>query len=529
MNESCDVLVIGGGGAAVRAAVEAAQHGGNVIIVSKGAFGRSGTSPLGLHGFAATLRQDDSEETLAADILRTGCNINDVDLVRTAARESRHEVALLEKLGVRFLHNPDGSYYIYGGGGHSVPHNIILDEASNGASPVVLLGIEAWKKGVRLIDAVMITDLLVDNDRAAGAIGIDHEQRICTFSAGAVVLAAGGANRAYPNVVPRISHPMYGTTGDGYALALHAGLSLVDMEFVNFRDSPPATPMHGTYVNAKGERFMARYDPIRKEEAPRGKVVEALFREMQAGNGPIHIEIDVKDPKAFDFLAEEYRSYVRATLEGKSPPVTITFQRVLGGARMNPDASSEIDGLYLSGENAGGFHGADRMQGAAFLETQVFGHLAGLNAALFARGKTRRALSQGLVEPPSERIRRLLERREGPRASDLLKKIHTITWNCGSIVREASGLRKGLADLAEVREELEKAVGSHPFEVLEVSALALTAETILQSALAREESRGTHLRSDFPEARETMARKHICLRSDTKGVLQVSVVPSHPG
>ena len=292
MHDECDVLVIGGGGAAVRAAVEAAQHGAEVMMVNKGSFGRSGTSPLALHGFAATLHRDDSEETLVADILRTGCNINDVNLVRTAARESRQEVALLEKLGVRFLRNADGSYYIYGGGGHSVPHNIIVDEASNGVSPVVLLGIEAWKKGVRLIDGVMITDLLIDNGRAVGAIGIDREQRIHTFSAGAIVLAAGGANRAYPNVVPRISHPMYGTTGDGYVLALQAGLALVDMEFVNFRDSPPATPIHGTYVNAKGERFMARYDPIRKEGAPRGKVVEALFREMQAGNGPIHIEID---------------------------------------------------------------------------------------------------------------------------------------------------------------------------------------------------------------------------------------------
>ncbi|OGP65140.1 MAG: hypothetical protein A2170_05720 [Deltaproteobacteria bacterium RBG_13_53_10] len=529
MEHECDVLVIGGGGAAVRAAVEAVQHGGDILMVNKGAFGRSGTSPLALHGFAATLHHDDSEETLVADILRTGCNINDVNLVRMAARESRQEVALLEKLGVRFLRNADGSYYIYGGGGHSVPHNIIVDEASNGVNPVVLLGMEAWKKGVHLIDGVMMTDLLIDNGRAVGAIGIDREQRIHAFSAGAIVLAAGGANRAYPNVVPRISHPMYGTTGDGYVLALQAGLALVDMEFVNFRDSPPATPIHGTYVNAKGERFMDRYDPIRKEGAPRGKVVEALFREMQAGNGPIHIEIDAKESDTFDFLAEEYKSYVRATREGKRPPVTITFQRVLGGARMNPDTSSEIEGLYIAGENAGGFHGADRLQGAAFLETQVFGRLAGMNSALFARSRTRKEVSKGLLVSPRERIRKISERTEGPRVADLMKKVHTVTWDHGSIVRGANGIKKGLADLGDIREELGKAVGGNPFEVLEVSALALTAETILRSALAREESRGTHLRNDFPDSKEAMARKHICLRYDTPGALQVSVVPSHLG
>ena len=236
-----------------------------------------------------------------------------------------------------------------------------------------------------------------------------------------------------------------------------------------------------------------------------------------------------QESEIFDFLAEEYRSYVRAYREGKRPPVTITFQRVLGGARMNPDASSEIEGLYIAGENAGGFHGADRLQGAAFLETQVFGHLAGVNAALFARSRTRKELNKGLLESPRERIRKISQRTEGPQAADVMKKVHTVTWDYGSIVREANGIKKGLAGLGEIREELGKAVGSNPFEVLEVSALALTAEAIFRSALAREESRGTHLRNDFPDSKEAMARKHICLRCDTQGALQVSVVASHPG
>ena len=118
MDYQCDVLVIGGGGAAARAAVEAA-HGREVIMVDKGSFGRSGTSPLALHGFATRLHHDDSEEVLLTDILRTGANVNDVDLVRTAARESPNEIARLEQIGVRFRHNDDGSYYIYGGGGQN--------------------------------------------------------------------------------------------------------------------------------------------------------------------------------------------------------------------------------------------------------------------------------------------------------------------------------------------------------------------------------------------------------------------------
>jgi len=526
MNYECDVLVIGGGGAAVRAAVEAARHQIKVIMVDRGSFGRSGTSPLGLHGFATVLHREDSEATLVADILRTGCNVNDLDLVRTAVQESCREVTLLEELGVRFFRNPDGSYYIYAAGGHSVPHNIILDEASNGMNPVALMGIQAWKQGVRLIDGIAVVEILVDNGRALGAMGIDRTQRIHTFSAGAVVLAAGGANRVYPNVVPRISHPMYGTTGDGYLLALQAGLSLVDMEFVNFRESPPATPIHGTYVNARGERFMAKYDPVRKEGAPRGKVVEALYREIQAGHGPIHIEIEDQEGASFDFLPEEYRAYIRAYREGKRPPVTITFQRVLGGARITSNASSEIAGLYVAGENAGGFHGADRLPGGAFLETQVFGRLAGMNAADFAQSRERKPLSENLVQDSCRRVSNLWERKEGPRAADLLKQIHELMWNHGSIVREERGLTKAVGEIEEIRRAFEKSVSGDRFEAWNVRALAITAEAILRAALAREESRGTHRRNDFPQSKGDLTEKHICLRRDPHGMLQTSVVPS---
>jgi succinate dehydrogenase/fumarate reductase flavoprotein subunit len=391
---------------------------------------------------------------------------------------------------------------------------------------VAVLGKEAWKTGVQLLDGIMIAKLLVDNGRVLGAIGIDRAKKIYTFSAGAVVLAAGGANRIYPNVVPRISHDMYGTTGDGFALALHAGLSLVDMEFANFRDTPPAAGFRGTYINAKGEPFMAKYDPLWKEKAPRGKVVEAIFREMQAGRGPIYIEIDNESERAAEILPEEYKSYVRFCKEGKPPPVTITFQRLLGGARINPDASSEIGGLYIAGENAGGFHGADRLQGAAFLETQVFGRFAGVGAAEFTHNKKRKKLSESLVKNYRDKVFKNLDREEDPKRSEILKKIHKLTWTHASIVRDAEGLKRGLSAIEKLREELSGDLGCNGFEVLEVKNLALTAEIVMRAALARQETRGTHLRSDFPGAKEEMARRHInvCYKKD--GEIEAKVVPS---
>jgi len=523
---NCDVLVIGGGGAAVRAAVEAAGYGVKVLLIDKGRFERSGSSPLALHGLASVLHRDDSEETLISDLMCTGCGINDLDLVHAAVRESRVEPALLEELGVRFIRHTDGSYHIYKGAGHSAPHGLTFDEAGCGITFVAVLGKEAWRRGVQLVDGVMITELLVDDGKVTGALGVGENGEIYTFSAGAVVLAAGGANNIYSNVTPRIAQYMYRTTGDGYAIAFRAGLPLVDMEFANFRDSPPAARMGGRYINARGESFMARYDPLMKEKAPRGKVVEAIYQEMQAGNGPVYIEIDDECEHVVEFLPDEYRAYVRACKEGKRPPVTISFQRLLGGARINPDASCAIRGLYIAGETAGGFNGADRLMGAAFLETQVFGRFAGTGAAEFALAGNRKEPSEGLVKKSRDRVLKILERKEGPRADEILQKIHRLTWDYAGIVREAAGLKKALGEIIILREKLNGAVGRNRFEVMEVQNLALVAEIVVRAALAREETRGTHRRSDFPQLSEEMAQKHISLSRSNEGEIKSAAVPS---
>lgn len=527
MNHECDVLVIGGGGAAVRAAVEAAREGTRVLLVDKGSFERSGTSPLSLHGLATVLHPDDSEEILIADIFRNGYEINDLDLVQTAVRESRYEPALLEKMSVRFVKGEGGGYHFYRGAGHSAPHGVTYDDEGNGINFVAVLAKEAWKRGVRFIDEMMIFRLLVDNGTVVGAMGLDQEGRLHRFSAGAVVLAAGGANRIYPNVVPRIANDMWRTTGDGYILALQAGLPLIDMEFANFRDTPPASRMGGRYMNAKGEAFMERYEPERKEKAPRGKVVDAIFKELQNGNGPIYIEIDEECIKSAEFLPEEYKAYVRAYKEGKRPPVSVTFQRLLGGAGIRTDASSDIRGLFIAGENCGGFHGGDRLQAAAFLETQVFGRFAGIGAMNFAKTRGRTAEIRGsLIREAEDWIAPFLQWRDGVPAAEILANLHRTTWNHISILRNAAGLKTARAELAGFRNTLTRAVGTYRFEVFEVLNLVRTAEVMVQAALLREETRGTHHRSDYPEMRREFSRKHTSIRMKTDGELEGGFIPS---
>lgn len=512
MVHDCDVLVIGAGAAATRAALEAANPGVTVILVDKGECGRSGTSPLALHGLATTLHEGDSEERLLQDIVHAGGDLSDHDLVREAAREAGKEPALLEAIGVHFHRLDDGKYHIYRGDGHSVPHGLSFDAEENGLNVVSVLANEAWKRGVVLVEKVMITDLLVDDGRIFGAFGIDEAGADHVFAAGAVVLAAGGANRIFPNVVPRIADEKYRTTGDALVLALRAGLNLIDMEMANFRNSPPASRLGARYINANGDAFMAKYDPL-GEHAPRGKVVEALYREMQAGNGPIYMEITPESERVAAFSAQEYKDYVKAYKEGKRPPVTITFQRLLGGARISDDTSCSIRGLYIAGESAGGFHGGDRLQGAAFLETQVFGRIAGTAAAEFARGLSRDGRVGPLASAASRRLRTRMGAASNGAAVDVVRRVQHITWSYASIVKSGDGLRTALQGIDKVKQSVRQGlVSNNAFAAIEAENLALTAEAIIRASLQRDETRATHHRSDFPHAKDALQRKHTSVR-----------------
>lgn len=511
IEHTCDVLVIGGGAAAVRAALEAARPSSRVILVDKGDFERSGTSPLAIHGFATTLHETDSPEHLMDDILHTGGYLNDYDLVRVAVAEAGREPALLEGMGVHFHRLPSGSYDIYAGDGHSVPHGLTFDVDENGLNIVSVLAKEAWKRGVTLVDNVMITDLLVEDSQVYGAFGVGDDGTDHAFVSGAVVLAAGGANRIFPNVVPRIADEKYRTTGDGLTLALRAGLPLVDMEMANFRNSPPASRLGARYVNNKGVAFMANYDPM-GEHAPRGKVVEALYREMQAGNGPIYMELSAESERVAAFSPAEYQDYVRASKEGRHPPVTITFQRLLGGARMNDDASTAVRGLYVAGENSGGFHGGDRLQGAAFLETQVFGRLAGVGARRFASETPRDPKAEKLAARAADRIHGFLARQSGGSAREVVERIQEIAWKHAGIVKDAGGLDAALRELQHIMDQVRAGLaGRYLFEPMEAENLAWTADAVVRASLKRDETRATHRRSDFPEAKPELARMHTSI------------------
>lgn len=495
-----DVLVIGGGGAATRAALEAAALGVRVDLVDKGACGESGSSPRCLRGFAGMFDREDNPDLFLADWTRSGGYISDQNLVRQAIAQSREAVEGMERAGIEFGRAPDGTAILYRGAGHTRPRGL----TAKNQSVVACLTKEAERRGVIVREGIMVTRLLRKDNEVVGAVGVARDRYFFVFSAKAVILAAGGANRLYPNVAPPIADPQYRTTGDGFCLAFTAGAPLVDMEFAQFRDSPPgASRFGGRYLNRLGERFMEKYAPGTLEKAPRNKVAAAIYTELKAGRGPITWEVAG--------ISEEEAKYPPGSLyAGKEKmEVGLDFQRLMGGAWINERAETPVGRLFAAGESAGGLHGGDRMQGDAFLETQVFGSIAGRNGAALALKTARRDIDPALC---AEEQKRLAAVSGDLDPKEILRTVQEILWNQVGIVRDGDALKDAVSRLAHVRKEMTpRLAGDDLFGALEAANLSLTAEMVARAALFREESRATHVRTDFPSTDDARWLKHVCI------------------
>jgi succinate dehydrogenase/fumarate reductase flavoprotein subunit len=516
-NISTDVLVIGGGGAAIRAAIEAARDKVRVDLVDKGKTGESGSSPRALVGFSARIVKEDSDKLYLQDWLKASGNICDQNLAWEAITRSNKEVQELEQMGLEFMRNPDGSLFVSLRTGHAVPRGLMVkSDGPEHANVVKILRAEAEKLGVRFHEGVMITRLLQNDGRAIGATGIDQKRGFKVFSAKTIVLAAGGANRLYPNVADGIEKPIYRTTGDAFNLAFYAGVPLVDMEFAQFRDSPPAGPLYGAqYFNISGERFMEKYDPKMLERAPRYVVVAAIYREQQEGRGPITwkvLEGQVTQSRAP--VGHEYST-------PQSVEITLQFQRLMGGAHIDVNAATGVDRLFAAGESAGGVQGGDRMQGAGFLDTQIFGANAGRNAASLARDIERIDIGTSQVKQEQARLAGI----KGVVDSlEFTQTVQKTMWEKVGVVRDKITLQKAVSKLEELRREsCPRLSGFDIFASLEAANLVLTAEMVARAALTREETRSAQIRSDFPLPSDKWI-KHVRITGKGEDI-KISTVP----
>jgi succinate dehydrogenase/fumarate reductase flavoprotein subunit len=511
----CDVLIIGGGATALVAALEARKAVDDVVIVCKGKVGRSGNTIVSAAQFAVSDPDSpDSIEQHFLDTLLGGQGLNDEALVQLLASQVGHRVRDLEGYGVPFV-RVKGELRRQLDPGHSSPRCVSVQagdypKAIQGLSITLPLLKQVVSRGVRLIERTPVIQLLVEEGQVCGAIGLDiGGRRAMVLQAKAVVLACGGGGQIFA-----LTDNTLDVSGDSYALALEAGATLRDMEFVQFYPAwmtsplkaiiPPRLFAQGAVLrNKAGERFMPRYDPDRAEMATRDVMSRAIFLEMQrTGEQGVYLDCTPIPP---DVIEQQHPTLVRALqkrgLDLQKDYLTIspTVHFIMGGVKIDGRCQSTVPGLYAAGEAAGGLHGANRLSSNALSETIVFGAIAGQQAASCAKGATGSIppiAGSGLVVHPRKGDLSLHEVREA---------LRRIMWEGASIMRSEGSLQEASLKVQGCRLALGKCTVStfaHVVELLQIQRMCSTAEAIVASALLRTESRGAHYREDYPSSDE---------------------------
>ena len=514
---SYDVLVIGGGIAGLTAAAGAARMW-NVGLITKGTLEET-TTFLAQGGIAAAIGPYDSPELHLADTLDAGAGLCDEAAVRVLVEEGPERVRDLERLGTNFDRR-DGKLILGSEGAHSVPRVVHAGGDATGSVDASALA-EAIASGSRaeLHENEFVIDLLTDGGHCVGAVSLGKEGELTVTLARAVVLACGGAGQVFSNTT---NPPM--ATGDGHAMAYRAGALMRDMEFMQFHptalygsENPTlllteALRGEGAYlVDKDGKRFMVGADP-RAELAPRDIVVRHIKAVMDR-DGSDHVWLDARHLDC-EFLRKRFPT-VHSGLESRGYnlcteliPIAPASHYFIGGVKTDIWGRTSVPGLYACGETAStGIHGANRLASNSLLEGLVFGDrtVRNLNRYLAVTAPAIRKIRLDLAEE-----RRIGNSNETVRESRV-KLGRMMTESCG-IVRSAEGLQRARESLRGLRESLVQPGLTE--EELELFNLLTVAEHMVESAGMREESRGVHLRSDFPERDDGRWRRHVEMRGD---------------
>ena len=524
-----DTVVLGGGLAGMRAALEAARCGADVAVVSK-VYPTRSHSVAAQGGINAALGEDDSWNSHAFDTVKGSDYLADQDAASILCREAPGDILELEHMGVIFNRREDGRLAQRPFGGAGFPRTCFVADITG---HVILHVI--WEQSIRdsvaTYDEWFAVSLIVEDGQCRGLVAMDmHTGRLHTFEAKAVILATGGLGRVYePSTNGLIC------TGDGMALAYRAGAALMDMEFTQFHPTTlfpsgvliteGARGEGGHLVNALGERFMPGYAPERLELASRDVVSRAEQVEIDSGrgvNGCVmldlrHLGRDLILTK-LNQIHELARDLAGVDLVTETVPIRPGMHYQMGGVKTDIDGRSTIPGLYAAGECACvSVHGANRLGGNSLLETVVFGRRAGRTAAQEAGEERFVNLTPAVARDEADRIDALLSRSDrGIRAAALRRELGATMQERAGIFRDAAGLSAGvdlLRDLKDRYEDVSVQDRGSVFNTDLVSALELgnmldLAEVMMTSSLERRESRGAHARRDYPERDDEGWLKH---------------------
>jgi succinate dehydrogenase / fumarate reductase flavoprotein subunit len=552
-----DVLIIGAGGAGLRAALGALAEGARVGVVSKSLLGKAHTV-MAEGGIAAAMANVDSADdwrTHFRDTMRGGKLLNNWRMAQIHAQEAPERVRELEQWGALFDRTQDGQILQRAFGGHTFRRLCHVGDRT-GLEMIRTLQDRGVQLGIDVYMECTISRLLKDGDRIAGAFGYWREQgRFVVFRAKSVVVATGGIGKAWT-----ITSNSWEYTGDGMALAYGAGAELMDMEFVQFHPTgmvwPPGVQgilvteavrgEGGVLRNKLGERFMEKYDPKRMELSTRDVVARAIYTEVREGRGTEHggAYLDISHQPA-DYVKKKLPSMYHqfkelADVDITQGPMEVgpTCHYMMGGIRVEAEsAESSVPGLFAAGEAAAGLHGANRLGGNSLSDLLVFGRRAGEAAAKHAKNIAATSIDSGQIEEAAREMLAPFERSRGESPYTVHRDLQETMQNLVGIFRNKQDLLRALEELEKLRERAAqlRVEGSRLFNpgwhlAQDLKAMQTVSEAVTRSALAREESRGAHSRIDYPGLDPAWGTKNnVVVREGSAMVLRQSPVPELPG
>ena len=555
------MLIIGGGGAAVRAAIAADEAGAEVAMLVKGQVAHSGLTAMACPSYQAALaaeEPEDNTDVAFADVTKEGRYLGDENLIKVLVEEATARALEMQSYGVKLTKTEDGRIFQVMHPGQSFARNLVIRGCGYGM--MVGLRRELLRRpSIQTFEDFVATRLLMDGERIAGAVAMNlRTAEMVVFEARAVVMATGG----YEEVM-EFTDTEPGASGDGTALALHAGAEMVDLEMMLFYPTCLVWPdevegtlvqyeglmgpryLAGKMVNGLGDEFLPQIEE-RYVLPVRDIMMKAMFKEIDEGRGTPHggVYIDLrKSPRSRDEIFSmlhtldslPYQELRDLGVDIMSEPIEVKpgTHYCLGGIRINERTESNVPGLYAAGEVAGNIHGANRTSGNALAETQVFGARAGQYAAEYVTGTSQPTVDGTAVALEIGRLRTFLEDRpDAIRPITIRKQLKSVMQEHMAHRRNEAGMTKCLRTIQRLRDEdlpRMRAQSNPPYvlewqDALEVGNMLDVAEAAVRSALLRTESRGHHFRSDYPDVDEEWLR-HTILRKTADGALTLDTAP----
>ena len=548
-----DVLIIGAGGAGLRAAIEALAQGARVAVVSKSLLGKAHTvmAEGGIAAAMANVDKADGWKPHFRDTMRGGKMLNNWRMAQLHAEESPDRVRELEQWGALFDRTSDGDILQRAFGGHTFKRLCHVGDRT-GLEMIRTLQDRGVQMGFDVFMECTIIRLLKDGNRIAGAFGYWREQgRFVVLKAKAVVIASGGIGKAWP-----ITSNSWECTGDGITLAYEAGADLLDMEFVQFHPTGMVWPpgVQGLLVteavrgeggllrNKLGERFMEKYDPKRMELSTRDLVARSIYTEVKEGRGTEHggafLDISHKPAewvkKKLPSMYHQFKELADVDITKGPMEVGPTCHYMMGGILVDAEsAATSLPGLFSAGEAAAGLHGANRLGGNSLSDLVVFGRRAGLSAAAHAKKTAQGAIDAVQVAEAERDMLAPFDRSAGENPYTVHRDLQEVMQNLVGIFRTEEDVTKAIGELGKLKARAAKVrvEGSRLFNPgwhlsRDLWSMLMVSEAVARSAQARKESRGAHSRIDYPNTDDKVwGKQNNVISRNADGSMKLRQVP----